>query len=207
MNDGRYEGTHHREASEEQFLLWRKNLHPFVQEPTVSNRLRHLHHIATRIRTGLMDDLKGGEHANPFQGLGCCHRPSFAFAGLGGRHIVKKNEAFFILAVAATADIRTAHPETETQAEIVPPVIAVATRARTNRINTLVAATVYVVVAAVVEIAEPRVTKFVPSSDPSRTTLPAETPALVVTVAEAFALETRPSNAVPAPVAETAFSD
>ena len=73
--------------------------------------------------------------------------------------------------------------------------------------NTFVAATVYVVDAALVVIAAPSVTKLLPSSEPSRTTEPAETPADVVTVATAVARTTRPSKTVPGPVADTADSD
>jgi hypothetical protein len=53
------------------------------------------------------------------------------------------------------------------------------------------------------------VKKLVPSKLPSRTTLPAETPELVVIflVATALARLTPPSRPVPAPRAETADSD
>jgi hypothetical protein len=89
---------------------------------------------------------------------------------------------------------------------MVPPVIAVATRALTY-LTKEAAVTVDVVLAADVVTALPMVKKLVPSRLPSRTTLPAETPALVVTVATALERHTTPSRTVPAPVAETAERD
>jgi hypothetical protein len=63
---GVMKAPHHVKASKEQFLYGERISTQFVQEPIVSNRLRHLHNIATRIRAGLIDDLKRGEHPNPF---------------------------------------------------------------------------------------------------------------------------------------------
>jgi hypothetical protein len=73
------------------------------------------------------------------------------------------------------------HPLTATQAVTVPPVIAVATSARTYRARELVTTTVLVVLAAVVLTAEPSEYQFTLSRLPCSCTEPAKTPAEVVT--------------------------
>ena len=58
------------------------------------------------------------------------------------------------------------HPATATQAVTVPPVIPVATFARTYRARELVTTTVLVVLAAEVVTADPRLYQFTLSSEP-----------------------------------------
>lgn len=88
---------------------------------------------------------------------------------------------------------------------MVPPVIAVATFALTNRVNALVTTTgVNTVEAEVVDTAEPSENHETPSKLPCNCTEPADTPALEVTTIVALVLTTPPSSAVPPPVAETA---
>jgi hypothetical protein len=95
------------------------------------------------------------------------------------------------------------HPDTPTETVTEPPLITVAMRLLTNLANALDTTSAVVVDAVLVVTGLPRAKKLTPSKLPSRTTLPAVTPALVVTLMQAVLLTARPSRTAPAPSAET----
>src|SRR6516165_68970 len=191
---------------------------PLILNPVIGNGLRHLRN---RVRQILRTDVsahKRGQDADPFQGHPVIG-PSLllAFPGLG--HVIQEhNAAIPPVAVKMTRAERrrAAHvwsrrgnqSDTPTVALIVPPVMAVATFARSSRKAVPVTTTgVKTVLAVVVLTADPRLNHETLSRLPCICTDPAETPADETTTMTAVVRITKPSNAVPPPVADTAVRE
>jgi hypothetical protein len=139
---------------------------PLIQQPVIGNALRYLGHRVREKLRAFVGAHKRRQNPNPFKRLGRFHRLFLAFTRL--RHITDEQGAFILETKRGRpTDIRARrgnHPLTPTVAEIVPPVMAVATLARINLKAALDITTgVNTVFAVAVETADPAFTQFVPS--------------------------------------------
>jgi hypothetical protein len=140
---------------------------PLVTQPVIGNAFRYLGNRVREILRALVSAHKGRPNPNPFKRLGRFHGLFLAFTR--PRHITEKQGAFILETKRRrrptdTRPGRWNHPLTPTVAEIVPPVMAVATLARINLKAALDITTgVNTVFAVAVETADPAFTQFVPS--------------------------------------------